>query len=136
MSPATIALTIAVKAAPMTTATARSMTFPRRMNSLKPLIMRCSSLSPASAGHVPDGAGEAFASDFDDAEDAAESPPEEEDEEDEDDEDATGIRRLCRSRRARVGAVEAGAVERHADRAVLLAERAAAFRALGQGGLG
>ena len=38
MSPATIALTITVNAAPMTTATARSMTFPRRMNSLKPLI--------------------------------------------------------------------------------------------------
>ncbi len=39
MSPVTIALTISVNAAPMTTATARSMTFPRRMNSLKPLIM-------------------------------------------------------------------------------------------------
>ncbi len=35
MSPATIALTMPVNAAPMTTATARSMTFPRRMNSLK-----------------------------------------------------------------------------------------------------
>ena len=33
------AATSAVNAAPMTTATARSMTFPRRMKSLKPLIM-------------------------------------------------------------------------------------------------
>ena len=33
------ALTMLVKAAPMTTATARSITFPRRMKSLNPLIM-------------------------------------------------------------------------------------------------
>jgi hypothetical protein len=33
MNPSTSALTIAVNAAPMTTATARSMTLPRRMNS-------------------------------------------------------------------------------------------------------
>jgi large conductance mechanosensitive channel len=33
-----LGFTISVNAAPMTTATARSMTLPRRMNSLKPLI--------------------------------------------------------------------------------------------------
>ena len=33
------AVTIVVNAAPMTTATARSTTFPRRMKSLNPLIM-------------------------------------------------------------------------------------------------
>ena len=43
---ATIALTTAVNAAPMTTATARSMTFPRRMNSLNPLI----TVSPSGLG--------------------------------------------------------------------------------------
>ena len=41
---------IAVNAAPMTTATARSMTLPRMMKSLKPLIIRVSSRSPAPAG--------------------------------------------------------------------------------------
>src|SRR5690554_2812019 len=38
-SPSTSVFTIAVNAAPMTTATARSMTLPRMMNSLKPLSM-------------------------------------------------------------------------------------------------
>ena len=44
-------------------------------------------MSPAAAGHFPVDAGEALASDFDDAEDDPESPPEEEDEEDDDEEE-------------------------------------------------
>jgi hypothetical protein len=40
-------VTIAVNAAPMTTATARSMTLPRRMNSLKPFTLHC------LAAHAP-----------------------------------------------------------------------------------
>ena len=46
------AATSAVNAAPMTTATARSMTFPRRMKSLKPLIMVASPLM-TSAEVIP-----------------------------------------------------------------------------------
>ena len=38
----TIAVTMPVNAAPITTATARSMTLPRRMNSLKPFSTTCS----------------------------------------------------------------------------------------------
>src|SRR6478736_9919529 len=75
----TIALTTAVNAAPMTTATARSMTFPRRMNSLKPLITGTPWVSSRADGapvQAPEDAGEAFASDFDDVEDGEAAPPE------------------------------------------------------------
>lgn len=39
MKPSTIAVTMAVNAVPMTTATAKSMTFPRNKNSLNSLII-------------------------------------------------------------------------------------------------
>ena len=48
---ASIDVTTAVNAAPMTTATARSITFPRRMNSLKPL----STAGPFYAAEAEDG---------------------------------------------------------------------------------
>src|SRR6478735_12440841 len=82
MSPVPMALTMPVNAAPMTTATARSMTLPRRMNSLKPLIISRPSFSPGTADGQPAAAGEAFASDFDPAEDDEESPLDEPPEDD------------------------------------------------------
>src|SRR6185436_12011120 len=45
------AVTIVAKAAPMTTATARSTTFPRRMKSLNPLSMAVSSGASVAEGH-------------------------------------------------------------------------------------
>src|SRR5690349_18534953 len=80
MKPSTRAFTIAVNAAPMTTATARSMTLPRRMNSLKPLITwyppGCRPAADRAPDQAPDDAGEDFASVFDDVEVDEEAPPE------------------------------------------------------------
>src|SRR5687768_1740521 len=68
---ATTELTIAVNAEPMTTATARSMTLPRRMKSLKPLSMGTPNESrPQEEAGVDAAAGAALVVDsaFDDAE--------------------------------------------------------------------
>ncbi|VXB88807.1 hypothetical protein PLANTIT3_60533 [Plantibacter sp. T3] len=74
-------LTMAVNAAPITTATARSITLPRRMNSLKPLSMgspcgsgmgRTLATLPAQDVALPAEAGVAL-------EPELEEPPEEED---------------------------------------------------------
>jgi hypothetical protein len=83
---------------------------------------RVSSRSPACRLTIP--TGEAFASDFDDVDDVL----------------APLRRSSCsssrhRPRRTRVGAVEARTVEGHSDRAVLLAQHAAALGALGESGI-
>ena len=146
----TIEVTTAVNAAPMTTATARSITFPRRMNSLKPL-----SKTEPFEGEVPGQAAEPERGRR--ARRAG---------------GARGTRgrgragrrrrrraRRCRRRRrvglrrtgrrrprrrrarrlrpaARVRPVEPGPVERHADRTEHLAERSAAVRAHREGVVG
>src|SRR4051812_500545 len=120
-------VTIPVNAAPITTATARSTTLPRRTKSRKPFMPRGSLGSGRRGGRsrgfgrrvrlrrglllagvrlaaVLLGAGV-----------------------------APGGGLGLRARRSRVGAVEAGAVERDADRAVLLAQRPPALRAVRQG---
>ena len=88
ITPVTREVTIAVNAVPMTTATASSMTLPRRMNCLKPLSMgppNCSCLRRDRTRRLrdeeaPDAAGAAAVSFFDDdpsePEPEPESPPE------------------------------------------------------------
>ena len=152
---ATIELTTAVNAAPMTTATARSITFPRRMNSLNPLSTDPPrrSLCSGTSGHASGGprsgrtgAARRGAAD-EEPEEPPDEPPEEPDEPPEEPDEperaarrrparrraaARGIRPRLRAVGARVGAVEARAVEGHADRAEHLAQRAAAHRAHGE----
>ena len=73
----TTAVTIAVKAVPMTTATARSMTLPRSRKSLKPLSMGSPNRSgPQEEAGVDAAAGLALVVDsvFDDAEPSFEAP--------------------------------------------------------------
>jgi hypothetical protein len=113
MMDATIALTTAVNAAPMTTATARSMTLPRMMKSLKPLITVPPVLRRAPVT-IP-------------TKRARTSPR------------TSMMSKSMRPRqrpagggRTRVGAVEAGTVEGHADGSVLLAQSAAALGTLRQ----